>query len=104
MLGPRSRGCLGLICPRLGREPPLQPAGERGRQSWAPFPASAQFSIIFGRETQSDLRFQRCFLGSARIVPGLVAWLPSHPGQPFGAGRQRRGPACSLERPDGNTL
>lgn len=53
---------------------------------------------------ESDLRFQRCFLSSARRVPGLVAWLPSRPGQPLGAGRRRRGPACSLERPDGNTL
>lgn len=112
---PAAAGSLAAATPAPARSRCLRQPRRRGTGSWAlrsrPDRPSAvsrlqtQLSAISGAAARREApKLQRRCRSPDRTVPGLAARLPCRAGQPLGAGRRRRGPACSLERPDGNTL
>lgn len=112
---PEAAGSLASAPPARVRSRCLSQPGREATRTWAPRSRpdgtsavsrrQAQLSAISSGEALREARrLQQRFPNPDRTVPGLAARLPSRAGQPLGAGRRRRGPACSLERPDGNTL
>lgn len=82
----------------------LSQPGRKARRSWASTPGRTAPARVPAWARSSQRPPAVCFPSPALTVSDLVVRFFRRPGQPLGAGKRRRGPAGSLERPDGNTL